>query len=537
MKRFARCVAPYFVAMALVASKLNGQEDAKPLTVEGIFGHGPLTGTPPRGVSWSPDAQHLTYLDGGELVDVDPGQGRSHILVGHAKLATLGGKGRGSEKDRDRRERYGMASYLWAPDSKHILFDSNGSLWLYDLASGTGVQIGLAGEGSEDDPKFSPNGEFVSFVRNHGLAVVRLRDPGSPTGMVATTPNPNVLNGAVDWVYEEELTTRSNYFWSPDSKNLAFLQMIEENVPEYPIVDWIPTHANVDDQRYPQPGDPNPDVRVGVVGAKGGKTSWVHIPIVQSQDYIPRFGWVDRKTLWVETLTRDQKHRNIYFADPGSGTAHSVLEIADEKFLDDDYDVNVVHGWIVLTSWTDGHRHIYLYQYDEQKTESTSAKLVKQLTQGDFDVAAVYRVDPSRKEIFYASNEGGTAGAASVAGELRWRAQAVDDRIRFSRCRVCTGWRKIYRQVLDPYQTSGTATLQYRIRLQDVLGIAHRRRFGAASSGTSRDQSTRWDRALCNLADADQIRWRSNRAVDCESVWWTGCARAGEPLERFFALR
>jgi len=145
---------------------------------------------------------------------------------------------------------------------------------------------------------------------------------------------------------------------------------------------------------------------VGVVSTKGGKTLWVHIPTAQGQDYIPRFGWVDRKTLWVETLSRDQKHRNIYFADPGLGTAHSVLEVSDEKFLDDDYDVYVAHGCIVLTSWSDGHRHIYLYQYDEGKTDSTNAKLVKQLTRGDFDVAEIYRVDPSRKQIFYASNEG-----------------------------------------------------------------------------------------------------------------------------------
>jgi len=405
LKCFARLVLAT-LTLPLIATGIQGQETAKPLTVEEIFGRGPLAGTPPRGISWSPDGQHLTYLDGGELVDVDPVQGKPHIIVGHAKLSSLTGKQRISEEDRDHRERYGMASYLWAPDSKHLLFDSSGSLWIYDLANGTGVQIGLAGEGAGDDPKFSPNGEYVSFVRNHGLAVVPLREAGSPTVMVAGAPNPNILNGAVDWVYEEELETRSNYFWSPDSKNLAFLQMIEENVPEYPIADWIPTHATVEKQRYPQPGDPNPDVRVGVVSTKGGKTLWVHIPTAQGQDYIPRFGWVDRKTLWVETLSRDQKHRNIYFADPGLGTAHSVLEISDEKFLDDDYDVYVAHGCIVLTSWSDGHRHIYLYQYDEGKTDSTNAKLVKQLTRGDFDVADVYRVDPSRKQIFYASNEG-----------------------------------------------------------------------------------------------------------------------------------
>ena len=101
----------------------------------------------------------------------------------------------------------------------------------------------------------------------------------SPPKAVAPSPNPDVYNGEVDWVYEEELETRSNYFWSPDSKNLAYLQMNETQVPAYPIVDWIPTHAQVQPQHYPQPGDPNPEVRVGVVGAGGGKTVWVKLPI------------------------------------------------------------------------------------------------------------------------------------------------------------------------------------------------------------------------------------------------------------------
>ena len=69
--------------------------------------------------------------------------------------------------------------------------------------------------------------------------------------------------------------------------------MNEAEVPEYPVTDWIPTHATVDAQRYPQPGDPNPEVRVGVVSAAGGKTVWVKLPIQAGQDYIPRFGWVD----------------------------------------------------------------------------------------------------------------------------------------------------------------------------------------------------------------------------------------------------
>ena len=386
------------------AQNASLQPAPKPLTVEDIYAHGPLIGQPPEGLTWSPDGKQLTYLDGGELIELDLATAKSHVLVSHAKLAALTGE-TGTETDRDHRERYKMASYLWAPDSKHLLFDSSGRLWLYDLRTGTGVQVGFTGTASGDNPQFSPNGEMVSFVRDHGLHVLRLKDPGSASTPVAPRPNQNTLNGEVDWVYEEELDVRSNYFWAPDSKALAYLQMNEAEVPEYPITDWIPTHAQTAMQRYPQPGDPNPEVRVGVVKAEGGKTLWIKIPIHSGQDYIPRFGWVDRRTLWIETITRDHQHRDLYFADAATGQSHRVLQVADDKFVDENYDVTVEGGNIVLTNWTDGHNHLYLYSYS-QNDPTSDAKLVRQLTSGTFEVGDVLSVDNTARIINYASNEG-----------------------------------------------------------------------------------------------------------------------------------
>ena len=383
----------------------------KPLTVEAIYAHGSLVGEPPAELAWSPDSKHLTYLSGGQLIDMDPATGRVHVLVSAAKMSNLQG-GPISERDRDHRERYNMASYIWAPDSAHILFDANGVLWFYDLHNGTGVQLAFAGEASGDDPKFSPDGSTVSFIRDHGISTARLRDPGSPTVPLIATPPPSAaggqtfLNGEVDWVYEEELDTRSNYFWSPDSKNVAYLQMNETQVPQYPLTDWIPTHAQVDWQRYPQPGDPNPDVHLGVVSARGGRTTWMKIPFHPGEDYMPRFGWVDNKTLWVETLSRDHKHRALFFADANYGDTRPMLEIIDDKFLNEDYDVTVKDGVIVLTQWTDGHTHIYLYSYDQAKPLGSDARLVRQLTQGDFEVTKVNLVDTAHKVVDYTSNEG-----------------------------------------------------------------------------------------------------------------------------------
>jgi dipeptidyl-peptidase-4 len=390
---------------SLATVALTAQEPAKPLTVEAIYAHGSPAGNPPDGLTWSPDGKHLTYLEGGELLDIDPATAKSHVLVSRAKLASLAG-GSDTEQDRDHRDRYKMASYIWAPDSLHLLFDSDGRLWLYDLRNGTGIEVGFTGAASGDDPKFSPSGDAISYVRDHGLHVLRLREAGTPTIAVAPTQNTSILNGEVDWVYLEELDVRSNYFWAPDSKSLAFLHMDESAVPKYPITDWIPTHATVTDQRYPQPGDANPNVRVGVVGAMGGKTVWVRLPIRDGQDYIPRFGWVNARTLWIETLTRDHKHRDIYFADRQTGSAHLVLQLHDDKFFDEAYDVAVGAGEMVLTDWADGHTHLYLYSYDENNPAGTTAKLQRQLTRGDFEVGGVLGVDFARKQIEFESNEG-----------------------------------------------------------------------------------------------------------------------------------
>ena len=355
-------------------------------------------------------AGRVTYLSpDSDLMQVLPTSGATTMLVSHTKLSALNPPV-ANEKDRDHRARYGMASYVWAPDSKHILFDSGGQLFIYSLDNGTGIDIASTGAESNDDPKFSPNGQFVSYLRDHNLFVHRFKDQSSEAQLTSTHED-TLLNGEVDWVYLEELNVRSNYFWSPDSARIAFLQMNEANVPEYPITDWIPLHATVDKQRYPQPGDPNPVVRVGVVKAQGSKIVWIKVPIVDGEDYIPRFGWINPETLWIETLTRDHKHRSIYFADAQHGDVRLAYTEAEEKYFDDKYDVEFIAGEFYLTSWRDGHTHIYRYGFDQNRpmgAEGTSpvAHLLNQVTSGDYEVESIESILDASHTIYYVSNEG-----------------------------------------------------------------------------------------------------------------------------------
>jgi len=387
-------------------SHSQSTSNTKPWTVKEIFGGPSLTGDPPYEINWSPDGSRATWIaDNGDLMQVSAADGKVSELLDHSKIGTLLGANI-SEKDRDHRARYDESDYIWSPDSKQLLFDTNGELWLYTAENGIGIQIGNTGMQSGDDPKFSPNGEFVSFVRNQNLFVQKVKGNHSPQALTDTS-DPAVLNGEIDWVYLEELNVRSNYFWSPDSKQIAYLQMNESKVPVYPLVDWIPLHATVDSQRYPQPQDANPTVRVGVVGPGDGRTRWLKVPIDPGNDYIPRFGWVNPHTVWIEVLTRDQKHENLYFADSKTGEIRLVLAQTEPKYFNFSYDVKFVgdHEFLIL-SWRDGFTHIYSYSFDAKNPLGSEAQLEKQLESGEYEVDSIKAVDEASKTLYYLSSEG-----------------------------------------------------------------------------------------------------------------------------------
>jgi dipeptidyl-peptidase-4 len=384
----------------------------QPLTIEAIYASGGLTGRAPEALQWSPDSGKLSFIqrdDNGEnpeLWYVDAGTGEKKLLVGSAKLATLApdySKIK-DEREKERLLRYHVAPYLWAPDSKHLLFDAQGQLWLYDLANGTAVQFTSAPDPSLD-PKFSPDGSLISYVRKHNLYV----QPASGKGEKQLTKDTqeNLFNGDIDWVYAEELAVRSNYFWSPNSKAIVFLHMDETNVPTYPITNWMPTHPTVDNEKYPKVGDPNPGVKLGVVDAEKGKVRWISLTH-DEEAYIPRFGWVRDGVIWAEVLNRTQDKMDLYFVDAASGKSMKVLaETSPGAWIDvnDDFQVLGSGDRFLWSSWRDGHTHLYLYSFDRQNPLAGEAKLERQLTGGDFEVEALEGVDEAAGLVFFSSNK------------------------------------------------------------------------------------------------------------------------------------
>jgi dipeptidyl-peptidase 4 len=421
------CLVPTLLCALILTFSLFAQAQAAPagqkLTIEAIFADGGITGRAPEAVKWSPDGTKVSYVerddsgDRGALYYIDLATGKAAVLVSSEKLASLAPPSSSikDERQKEAMQRYSVAAYHWSPDSKHLLFDSLGQLWLYSLDTGTAVQTTSSADAASD-PKFSPDGERLAYVRKHDLYVRDVKR--GQEDALTRDGNDNLLNGEVDWVYREELAARSNYFWSPDGKQIAFLQMNEKDVPTYPITDWIPTHPTVDQEKYPQPGDPNPAVRLAVVGSNGGKIKWISagggkdgdLPLGNDPNVlVPRFGWVRDGLLWAMSLNRVQDRVDIYFVDVQGGKSRRVLSESSDAWIDAlefEFELLSSGDRFLWVSWRDGHYHIYLYQFDKQNPLAGDAKLVAQLTRGDWEVESIDAVDEPSGTVYFTANEG-----------------------------------------------------------------------------------------------------------------------------------
>ena len=411
----AVCFVLLALLLALFATAPTSAQTTptQPLTLQALFQPGGLAGRGPENATWSPDGTKLTYIErdqkggGGELWYVDAATGEKKVLVSAEKLAALAPDVNKvtNERQKEWMTRYHVAAYIWGPDSKHILFDSAGQLWLYDLGSQTAVQFTSSPDPS-GDPKFSPDGNHVAFIRKHNLYVRPVS--GSGEKQLTKDGSDNFFNGDIDWVYAEELGVRTNYFWSPDNKEIVFLHMDETKVPTYPIPDLLPTSATVDEQKYPKVGDPNPVVKLGVVDANGGKVRWISLSS-DEDTYIPRFGWVKNGVMWAALENRTQDKMDLYFIDAKTGKSRIVFtETTPGAWMDfENIEIPFLKtaGQFIWRSWRDGNTHMYLYSFDKQNPMGADAKLEREIEKGDYEVLSVDSVNEESGTVFFQANK------------------------------------------------------------------------------------------------------------------------------------
>src|ERR1700683_5680432 len=258
-----------------------------------------------QGIEWAPDGKRFSYLDrqGSEmqLWTMDSATGERKVLVNADTLKSVMQPEKAKPSQATGLGRVQADNYLWSPDGNSLLFIGSNSLVLLDLKTMAPKTL-LGSEEEIEDPKFSPDSHWISFSRSANLFVVNI-STGAVTALT-TGGSEEVLKGKLDWVYPEELDTRTAYWWSPDSAKIAYYEMDERPVTRYAIADMSSPSGGTDFTRYPQAGGEDATVRVGVVGVSGGETKWMDAG-ANSDVYLARVDWLpDSRHIAIQRINR-----------------------------------------------------------------------------------------------------------------------------------------------------------------------------------------------------------------------------------------
>ena len=381
---------------------------ADKLTLEALAGNISLSGPSLQHAELSPDGKRVTFLKGKDdnrfqldLWEVDVASGQSRLLVD--SKVVLPGVELLSDEEKARRERQrtsalsGIVDYQWSADGHTLLFPLGGELYLYDLnkSGSAAVRKLTQGGGFATDPKISPKGGFVSFIRERDLWVIDLAT-GQPT-RITKDGSATIANGVAEFVADEEMDRHTGYWWAPDDSAIAFTRTDEAGVPIQKRSEIYADRTEVVEQRYPAAGDPNVAIQLGVIAAKGGAVRWLDLG--KNPDiYLARVDWIDGRHLSFQRESRDQRSLDLIEADLASGKQRTLVTEHADKWLNLHGNLRFLdNGDFLWASERSGFQHLYLYGRD--------GKLKRQLTSGDWMVEDVLALDQAKGLVYFSATK------------------------------------------------------------------------------------------------------------------------------------
>jgi len=246
---------------------------------------------------------------------------------------------------------------------------------------------------------FSPDGSKVAFVKSNNLFV---KDLGSNTETQITSDGKQneVINGATDWVYEEEFSFDRAYFWSPDGRYIAFYRFDESKVKEFEMAEYNASlYPTIYKFKYPKAGETNSTVSILIYDLKTGQTRPADIG-TETDQYIPRIKWTaDPETLSIQRMNRLQNKLELLFCNASTGASKTILTESSKTFIEinDNLSFTRDNKNFIWTSDRDGYTHLYLYDINGNP--------VNQITKGNWDVIDFKGVDEATKTLFFTCDE------------------------------------------------------------------------------------------------------------------------------------
>ena len=351
-----------------------------------------------KSIVWAPSGDRFAVEERGTLFVYSVKEGKQRDVIPLAKLDATAAKVSlpQSETANWTNRRVSERRIQWFADNRHLLVLASGDLFVVDVEKSSFESLTHTTD-DERDPKLSPDNLYVSFRRAHDLYVVDLKTRA--ISRLTSDGSDTLLNAEPDWVYPEELELGTAHWWSPDSRSIAYLQFDVSREPLFPQISLLGVNGEVERQRYPKAGDPNPSVRLGVVAVTGGATKWMELGST-SENLLARVVWSpNSREVMAERLNRIQNKLDLLLANIQTGAAKTVLHEEDKYWINVD-----IEPWFPGTGdrflWASersGFRHLYIY--------GTDGKQRAQLTSGNWEVDKIVGVDEARQRVFYTSTE------------------------------------------------------------------------------------------------------------------------------------
>jgi dipeptidyl-peptidase-4 len=388
---------------------------ARTLTLEALAGDAPLSGPSLVKPKVSPDGARVTFLRGKErdrnrldLWAYDIASGETRLLVDSDDV--LPGAEILSDEEKARRERQrtaalsGIVDYHFAPDGRSLLFPLGGELYLYDLGkSGKAAVRKLTnGEGFATDPKISPAGKFVSFIRARNLWMIEL---ASGRQVQLTFDGSDTIgNGVPEFVADEEMGRHTGYWWAPDNSAIAYARIDESGVPIQKRYEVYPDRTEVVEQRYPAASDPNVRISLHVVGtgALADRAAIANatraIDLGKNPDiYLARVNWRDPQRVTFQRQSRDQRVLELIEHDLASDRQRTLVTERAKTWVPLHDDLRFLKdGSLLWNSERSGFEHLYVVDPKGR---------ARALTSGNWPVDGVLAVDETAGWVYFAAGK------------------------------------------------------------------------------------------------------------------------------------
>ena len=358
----------------------------------------------------SPDGKRVTFLRGKsedqtvfDLWEYHVPSKQTRLLVDSASL-TGGGAEQLSDAEKARRERMriagtsGIVEYQWSADGKQLLFPIAGSLYVYrvDAKKDPVKTLTQAADGFATDPKFSPKGRYVSFVRDATLYAIEI-DSGTET-RVSPAGSGTVSYGMAEFVAQEEMGRYSGYWWAPDDSAIAYARVDEAPVAVEKRFEIYADRTEVIEQRYPAAGKANAEVRLFVRPLASEEA--VEIDLGDNRDiYLARVNWLpDSQSLLLQRQSRDQRTLDLMRAEAATGASAVIHTEVSKTWVNLHDNLKVLDDGksFVWSSELSGYQHLELRAID--------GSLIRPLSSGPWVVEDLLAVDQKQRRVYFSGN-------------------------------------------------------------------------------------------------------------------------------------